>query len=68
MWFFFYLDIEKIDGTVMPPDGPKSWPKNNSKRQWLVFYRIDGMTMQGSGLIDGRGEKWWNLPCKPQKV
>lgn len=52
----------------MPPDGPKSWPKSYSKRQWLVFYRIDGMKMQGSGVIDGRGEKWWNLPCKPHKV
>lgn len=52
----------------MPPDGPKSWPKSNSKRQWLVFYRVNGMAMQGGGLIDGRGEKWWNLPCKPHKV
>ncbi|XWS57395.1 hypothetical protein CRYUN_Cryun09bG0170600 [Craigia yunnanensis] len=56
-----------IDGTIMPPDGPDSWPRNRSKRQWLVFYRINGMAMQGGGLIDGRGEKWWNLPCKPHK-
>ncbi|XWS58060.1 hypothetical protein CRYUN_Cryun08bG0002800 [Craigia yunnanensis] len=59
--------VFQIDGTIMPPDGPDFWPRNNSKRQWLVFYRINGMTMQGSGLIDGRGEKWWNLPCKPHK-
>lgn len=52
----------------MPPDGPDSWPKGVSKKQWLVFYRIDGMSMQGGGLIDGKGEKWWNLPCKPHKV
>ncbi|KAK3016993.1 hypothetical protein RJ639_006559 [Escallonia herrerae] len=56
-----------IDGTLMPPDGPDSWPKSNSRRQWLVFYRVNGMSMQGAGLIDGRGEKWWKLPCKPQK-
>lgn len=60
--------IFKVDGIVMPPDGPDYWPSNNSKRQWLVFYRADGMSMQGSGLIDGRGEKWWNLPCKPHRV
>ncbi|CAK9181179.1 unnamed protein product [Ilex paraguariensis] len=59
--------VFQIDGTLMSPDGPDSWPKNNSKRQWLVFYRINGMSMQGGGLIDGRGEKWWNLPCKPHK-
>ncbi|KAL6146452.1 hypothetical protein ACLB2K_057131 [Fragaria x ananassa] len=57
----------QIDGTLVPPDGPDSWPKKISKRQWLVFYRINGMSMQGDGVIDGRGEKWWNLPCKPHK-
>ncbi|VVA35769.1 PREDICTED: polygalacturonase [Prunus dulcis] len=57
----------QIDGTLMPPDGPDSWPRNNSKRQWLVFYRINEISMQGTGVIDGRGEKWWNLPCKPRK-
>nr|DAD33000.1 TPA_asm: hypothetical protein HUJ06_011851 [Nelumbo nucifera] len=59
--------VFQIEGTLMPPDGPDAWPKNNSRRQWLVFYRINGLTMQGGGLIDGRGEKWWNLPCKPHK-
>ncbi|KAG4963264.1 hypothetical protein JHK82_039938 [Glycine max] len=57
----------KVDGTLMPPDGPESWPKNNSRHQWLVFYRINGMSLEGSSLIDGRGEKWWDLPCKPHK-
>ncbi|MED6168588.1 hypothetical protein PIB30_012857 [Stylosanthes scabra] len=59
--------VLKVDGTIMPPDGPDSWPKNNSKRQWLVFYRINGMSLEGSGLIDGRGHKWWELPCKPHR-
>lgn len=52
----------------MAPDGPDAWPKTYSKRQWLVFYRINGMRMQGGGVIDGRGEKWWDLPCKPHRV
>ncbi|XP_028791483.1 polygalacturonase At1g48100-like isoform X2 [Neltuma alba] len=60
--------VLKVDGSVMPPDGPESWPKNNSKRQWLVFYRIDGMSLEGVGVIDGRGQKWWDLPCKPHKA
>ncbi|KAK4744689.1 hypothetical protein SAY87_011001 [Trapa incisa] len=59
--------VFQIDGTIMPPDGPESWPMNKSKRQWLVFYRVNGMSMQGGGLIDGKGQKWWNLPCKPHK-
>lgn len=52
----------------MPPDGPESWPRNISKRQWLVFYRVNGMALLGGGVIDGRGQKWWDLPCKPHKV
>ncbi|KAL3843570.1 hypothetical protein ACJIZ3_000973 [Penstemon smallii] len=57
----------QIQGSLMPPDGPHLWPKVYNKRQWLVFYRINGMSMQGGGLIDGRGQKWWDLPCKPHK-
>ncbi|XP_024020047.1 polygalacturonase At1g48100 [Morus notabilis] len=59
--------VFQVDGTVMPPDGPDSWPNNSSRRQWLVFYRINEMALQGGGLIDGRGQKWWDLPCKPHK-
>ncbi|KAD4584534.1 hypothetical protein E3N88_22135 [Mikania micrantha] len=59
--------IFQVDGTLMPPDGPKSWPKNNKKHRWLVFYRINNMTIKGRGLIDGRGQQWWDLPCKPHK-
>ncbi|KAK7269573.1 hypothetical protein RIF29_22305 [Crotalaria pallida] len=59
--------VLRVDGTLMPPDGPESWPNNISKRQWLIFYRVNGMSLEGGGLIDGRGQKWWDLPCKPHK-
>lgn len=52
----------------MPPDGPDCWPASDSKKQWLVFYRVDGMTLKGEGTIEGNGEEWWNLPCKPHRV
>ncbi|KAL3604387.1 hypothetical protein D5086_005246 [Populus alba] len=45
----------KVDGNLMPPDGPDSWPQKNSRRQWLVFYRINEMSLQGGGVIYGRG-------------
>ncbi|KAI3972299.1 hypothetical protein MKW92_010160 [Papaver armeniacum] len=60
--------IFQVDGILMAPDGPESWLTSNSKIQWLVFYRMNGFTIQGSGVIDGRGQKWWDLPCKPHKV
>jgi len=33
----------------------------------MMFYRVNGLSIQGSGVINGRGQKWWNLPCKPHK-
>ncbi|KAF3615738.1 Polygalacturonase [Capsicum annuum] len=59
--------VFQLEGSIMPPDGPESWPSNNTKRQWLVFYRVNELSLQGGGVIDGRGEEWWNLPCKPHK-
>ncbi|KAJ0979990.1 hypothetical protein J5N97_015464 [Dioscorea zingiberensis] len=59
--------VFQVEGVIVPPEGPDSWPKNIHRRQWLVFYKADDLTLHGGGLIDGRGEKWWNLPCKPHK-
>jgi hypothetical protein len=58
----------QIDGVLMPPDGPASWPAADSRRQWLVFYKADGVTLAGKGTIEGNGEEWWDLPCKPHRV
>ncbi|KAJ8899008.1 hypothetical protein K2173_008831 [Erythroxylum novogranatense] len=60
--------VFRVEGILMPPDGPDSWPQKYSKRQWLVFYKVNEMSLQGGGVIDGRGQKWWDLPCKPQKA
>ncbi|TKW14247.1 hypothetical protein SEVIR_5G155800v4 [Setaria viridis] len=59
--------IFQIDGVLMPPDGPASWPATDSRRQWIVFYKADGMTLAGKGTIEGNGEEWWDLPCKPHR-
>lgn len=52
----------------MPPNGPDCWPKEDSKKQWIVFYRLDDFTFTGIGTIEGNGEQWWDLPCKPHRV
>ncbi|KAL6850435.1 hypothetical protein ACP4OV_021062 [Aristida adscensionis] len=54
----------QVDGTIVAPGDPETWPAN-SKRKWLVFYRAHGVSLRGGGLIDGKGHKWWDLPCKP---
>ncbi|PIA37988.1 hypothetical protein AQUCO_02900086v1 [Aquilegia coerulea] len=59
--------VFQVDGVLMPPDGPDCWPKSDSVKQWLVFYRVSGMTLTGSGTIEGNGGQWWELPCKPHR-
>ncbi|KAM1191553.1 hypothetical protein PS2_011814 [Malus domestica] len=59
--------VFQVDGVLMPPDGPETWPTTDSLNQWLVFYRLDQMTFTGTGTIEGNGQKWWELPCKPHR-
>ncbi|KAL8142666.1 hypothetical protein V2J09_015698, partial [Rumex salicifolius] len=59
--------VLQIEGSLVAPDGPDSWPQNISRHQWLVFYRVNELSLQGGGLIDGKGENWWDLPCKPHR-
>ncbi|GMN44098.1 hypothetical protein TIFTF001_013293 [Ficus carica] len=58
--------VFQVNGTIVAPapDRPTKWSAGESKKEWLVFKTIRRMTMQGSGVIDGKGAKWWNLPCK----
>ncbi|XAR56954.1 Polygalacturonase [Bertholletia excelsa] len=59
--------VFQVDGMLMPPNGPDCWPESDSKKQWLVFYRLDQMTLTGAGTIEGNGQQWWELPCKPHR-
>jgi hypothetical protein len=56
----------QVDGTIVAPSDPDAWPAS-SKRNWLVFYQAHGVSLRGAGTIDGKGQKWWDLPCKPHK-
>jgi len=62
------VTVHQIDGVLMPPDGPASWPATDSRKQWIVFYKADRLTLAGEGTIEGNGEEWWDLPCKPHRV
>ena len=62
------IELWKVDGVLMPPDGPDRWPEADSHKQWLVFYQLDDMKLTGNGIIEGNGQKWWELPCKPHRV
>ncbi|KAF3431247.1 hypothetical protein FNV43_RR25977 [Rhamnella rubrinervis] len=47
----------QVDGTIIAPTDPNAWGKN--LLQWLEFTKLRGITVQGSGIIDGRGSVWW---------
>ncbi|KAM7259321.1 hypothetical protein ACFE04_015062 [Oxalis oulophora] len=59
--------VFQVDGVLVAPQGPDCWPETDSRKQWLVFYRLDDMTLTGHGSIQGNGQKWWELPCKPHR-
>ncbi|KAL3727858.1 hypothetical protein ACJRO7_032583 [Eucalyptus globulus] len=59
--------VFQVDGVLLQPNGPDRWPKAHSKKQWLRFYQLNNMTLTGKGTIEGNGELWWDLPCKPHR-
>lgn len=59
--------VFQVDGILMPPSGPNCWPNKDSTKQWLVFYKLNNMTLTGTGTIQGNGKDWWDLPCKPHR-
>ncbi|CAA3031723.1 polygalacturonase At1g48100-like [Olea europaea subsp. europaea] len=49
--------VFQLDGTIIAPKGSKQW--GSGLLQWLQFTKLVGLTIQGSGTIDGNGEVWW---------
>lgn len=54
----------KILGTVIAPESPSLWDDEKDVSQWLAFMNIDGLIVDGYGVIDGRGKSWWDQSCK----
>ncbi|KAI3899008.1 hypothetical protein MKW92_015519 [Papaver armeniacum] len=55
----------QVDGDVVAPtrDG---WNGGHPRPTgtWITFNNVNGLTINGSGRIDGRGSDWWDLPDK----
>ncbi|XAR65078.1 Polygalacturonase [Bertholletia excelsa] len=47
----------QLDGTIIAPTNSKAW--GSGLLQWLEFSKLKGITIKGSGTIDGRGSVWW---------
>ncbi|KAL0005035.1 hypothetical protein SO802_012596 [Lithocarpus litseifolius] len=39
----------------------------NGKDSWVVFERINGLTMSGGGVFDGKGQAWQKNECNKDK-
>ncbi|MBA0871880.1 hypothetical protein Goshw_001301, partial [Gossypium schwendimanii] len=56
-----FLLFAQLDGTIIAPTDSKPWGKDIL--QWLGLTKLKGITVQGKGIIDGRGSKFrdnWN--------
>ncbi|XP_043723187.1 polygalacturonase At1g48100-like [Telopea speciosissima] len=49
--------VFQLDGTIIAPTSSKAW--GTGLYQWLLFSKLKGITIQGGGIIDGRGSVWW---------
>ncbi|XP_027099795.1 polygalacturonase At1g48100 [Coffea arabica] len=49
--------VFQLDGTIIAPTNTRAW--GSGTLQWLQFTKLVGITIQGSGTIDGRGAAWW---------
>uniref|UniRef100_A0ACD5TD92 Uncharacterized protein n=1 Tax=Avena sativa TaxID=4498 RepID=A0ACD5TD92_AVESA len=47
----------QLDGTIAAKTGARAW--GSGLLQWLEFTKLNGITIQGSGIINGRGQEWW---------
>jgi len=56
MLFNVVLTLQ-LEGTILAPTSAKSW--GSGMLQWLEFTKLSGIVIQGSGIINGRGQQWW---------
>ncbi|KAL3631004.1 hypothetical protein CASFOL_023988 [Castilleja foliolosa] len=49
--------VFQLDGTIIAPKSSSPW--GSGILQWLEFSKLVGLTIRGSGLIDGNGAVWW---------
>lgn len=51
------MNVVQLDGTIIAPTSSSPW--GSGILQWLEFTKLVGLTIKGSGIIDGNGAAWW---------
>ncbi|KAM6602260.1 hypothetical protein CsatA_021869 [Cannabis sativa] len=54
-------DDSLIEGGIVAPNGPSKWKGGNDSL--ILFENVNGLIINGSGTIDGRGQPWWDASC-----
>ncbi|KAL1209097.1 Polygalacturonase [Cardamine amara subsp. amara] len=49
--------VFQLDGMIVAPTDSESWERG--LLWWIEFTKLSGITIQGNGVIDGRGSVWW---------
>ncbi|PWA88004.1 pectin lyase-like superfamily protein [Artemisia annua] len=52
----------QVSGNIVAPTKKTDWLGSPIDR-WLYFSLVNGLTVSGSGRIDGRGPIWWENAC-----
>ena len=51
-----------MSGNIVGPTKKTDWLGSPIDR-WLLFSMVNGLTVSGSGRIDGQGPIWWKNAC-----
>ncbi|OVA13260.1 Glycoside hydrolase [Macleaya cordata] len=52
----------QVLGNIVAADKVSAW-SGFDPNVWLAFSNVNGLTIDGSGQIDGQGSVWWSRPC-----
>ncbi|XP_038899303.1 polygalacturonase QRT2-like [Benincasa hispida] len=56
----------KIEGTIKASPHISDYEKD--RRHWIIFQNISNFRVEGKGIINGNGRKWWSNSCKVNKT
>lgn len=57
----------RVLGTIVAPRDPDVWD-GKDRHKWLYFHSVKDLIVEGGGIINGRGQKWWARSCKTNET
>ncbi|KAK4349116.1 hypothetical protein RND71_031871 [Anisodus tanguticus] len=53
----------QLSGSIEAPEDPEAWTGCENV-SWIYFTGVFGLFINGSGTINGHGQRWWNTPSR----